>query len=41
VGALGYGHFVERPFDKLRAGSFGGLRAGSFRERLEEIYSEG
>jgi hypothetical protein len=33
VGALGYGRFVERPF--------GGLRAGFFRERLEEIYSEG
>ena len=27
-----YGRFVERPF--------GGLRAGPFRERLEEIYSE-
>jgi hypothetical protein len=33
VGALGYGHFVQRPFD--------GLRAGPFRERLKEIYSEG
>jgi hypothetical protein len=32
-GEESYGRFVERPF--------GGLRAGSFRERLEEIYSEG